>query len=325
MKMDLNAAEGRVLHGLLSEAAGDTVVKLDSDGFILHASSNIEAIGTDLSAMLLPPHVTDMADREFSVDLEHYLTRVMRGEALTCELAEGLEFPLRRNHVEHDFGMPDTPRWYTLILRRVPKSEGGQTAAVGLLRSVARERELQLALDQRVMTDPLTGLANEGVFNANLRRQIASGEPAMMAIFGIDRLRAIFMQYGQRTADEVCWGFARFFEAMTLPENALARLDNERFGVILPGQSAREARQWVEGVLETVSALTYVSSPKSHKLTASAGIAPVERSSDWTLRQAEIALVMARASGGMQVGQCGNPASGSLRFASDLPEIPTLN
>ncbi|MEM6267145.1 MAG: hypothetical protein AAF707_06440, partial [Pseudomonadota bacterium] len=45
MDMGLSALEGRVLHGLLEEASGDIVIKLDEAGFILHASANVVQLG----------------------------------------------------------------------------------------------------------------------------------------------------------------------------------------------------------------------------------------------------------------------------------------
>lgn len=88
----------------------------------------------------------------------------------------------------------------------------------------------------------------------------------------------------------------------------LAQIDAERFAVILPGMSMRLARCWAQDVLETFTGLTSTSSTRPPELTASAGLARVERSVDWTLRQAELGLVMARAGGGMRIGVSDRPA-----------------
>ena len=45
----------------------------------------------------------------------------------------------------------------------------------------------------------------------------------------VDRMRAIFMQYGQATTDEIRWGFAKFLETMTHPDQELAQLDDAEF------------------------------------------------------------------------------------------------
>jgi PleD family two-component response regulator len=134
-------------------------------------------------------------------------------------------------------------------------------------------------------------------------------------MFEIDRMRAVFMQYGQRTADEIIWGFAKFLEAMVNDEYELAQLGSERFCVILDGVPAKRNRRWVEDVLKTFASLTLTTSARAPRLSASAGLTPVAVSVDETLRQAEVALVMARAKGGMQVVQSAAAPASSTRVA----------
>ncbi|MEM7665269.1 MAG: GGDEF domain-containing protein [Pseudomonadota bacterium] len=302
MEMGFSAAEGRVLHGLLEESAGDIVIKLDERGFIEHASANITAAGFDLASLLLPPHITELVARDFTGAVVRYMESVMRGEA-----AGWIEFPLVHCAAENGFEAAQRSNWYALSVRLVASDNDSSPRAIGLLRSVEHLRGLEEALHERALTDPLTGLSNKSVLCASLRRHLASGKQGTLAILAVDRLRAIFMQYGQRTADEVCWGFAKFLETMTTPEQELARIDGERFGVILPGMNAAAAREWADDVLHTFSALTEPASTRSPQLSASAGIAAIECTVDWSLRQAELALVMACASGGMQIGQYGQP------------------
>jgi PleD family two-component response regulator len=119
-------------------------------------------------------------------------------------------------------------------------------------------------------------------------------------------MRALLLRYGQRTADEVLWGFAKFLETMALPGHELAQLDGERFAVLLPEMTSRAAREWATDVLTTFAALAAPASAKAPQLTASAGLARVECTVDWTLREAELGLVLARAGGGGQVAVAGH-------------------
>ena len=132
----------------------------------------------------------------------------------------------------------------------------------------------------------------------------------MVAIFAVDSMRALLLRYGQRTADEVLWGFAKFLETMALPGHELAQLDGERFAVLLPEMTSRGAREWAEDVVATFAGLAAPASganrPKAPQLTASAGLARVECTVDWTLREAELGLVLARAGGGRQVAIAGH-------------------
>ncbi|MDJ0642411.1 MAG: diguanylate cyclase [Erythrobacter sp.] len=299
MKMGLSAAEGTILHGLLEESAGDIVLKLDEQGFIIHASENFAGLGIDLSLLLLSPHIADLAERSHADDVCSYARSILEGRAL----GGWVEFPAVGHPLLDEDESCHTPSWYALSLRPFADEEGNPGGAIGLMRSVQHLRSLEGELHASVLTDPLTGLANRHAFCASLKRHLASGCQHTVAVFAVDRMRALFMQYGQRAADEVQWGLAKFLEAMVLPGQELAQLDEERFVVILPDMTIPSANEWASDVLRTFASLTVGSSGNSPKLSASAGIAGIECTVDWTLRQAELALVMARAGGGMQVGR----------------------
>jgi diguanylate cyclase (GGDEF)-like protein len=183
---------------------------------------------------------------------------------------------------------------------------GAADGALCLMRSVQQVRSLEGELHARAVTDPLTGLANRQAFCASLRRHLARGGGQMVAVFAVDGMRALLMRYGQRTADEVLWGFAKFLETMALPGHELAQLDGERFAVLLPEMTSRGARDWAEDVVSTFAGLAAPASAKAPQLTASAGLARVECTVDWTLREAELGLVLARAGGGRQVAVSGH-------------------
>ncbi len=331
MEMCFSVEEGRVLHGLLEDASGDIVVRLDPAGFIVHASQNAAELGMDLSSLLLMPHIADFAEADHVAEVARHVAQVFAGQARRG----WVEFPVRictdrcasndSNNIENQIcTAAECQRWYALSLKPIEPDDGAAQGAIGLLRSVQQKHALEGEINIRAQTDPRTGLANRHTFYACLRRGINEGREQAMAVLAVDSLRAVLMQYGQRTADEIQWGFAKFLETMTVnaagsgagngagngagPGYELAQLDGERFAVLLPGMSVKQARLWTQDVLKTFSGLTVTSSRRAPELTASAGLAPVEVTVDWTMRQAELGLVMARAGGGMQVGVCSRPA-----------------
>jgi len=309
MKFGLSEVEGAILHGLLEEASGDILIRLDQRGFLAHASANIAEIGLDMAASLLPPHITDLATRDHAAFLSAKVNGVLAGHPLVG----WVEFPIiaclpqsgRDDSAQAHRHDPSCRRWYALSLRPLMRPSGEPEGAIGLLRSVQQVRSLEGELHTRAITDPLTGLANRQAFCASLARHLARGGGQMVAVLAVDGMRALLLRHGQRTADEVLWGFAKFLEAMALPRSEIAQLDGERFGVILPGCNEAAARAWCDEVLATFAALA---SPvvvrggsRGARLSASAGLARVECTTDWTLREAELGLVMARAGGGGQV------------------------
>jgi diguanylate cyclase len=298
MKMGLSEVEGRVLHGLLEETSRDIVVRVDRHGFIVHASANIADLGVDISATLLLPHITDIADREHAAFLGAHVTAALAGQMQ----AGWVEFPVVACANRDQCREPHCQRWYALSLRPMRDHTGAVEGALCLMRSVQQVRSLEGELHARAVTDPLTGLANRQAFCASLRRHLAGGGGQMLAVMAVDGMRALMMRYGQRTADEVLWGFAKYLETMALPGHEVAQLDGERFGVLLPEMTSRWAREWAHDVVETFSTLAQSANrPKGPQLTASAGLARVEFTVDWTLREAELGLVLARAGGGRQV------------------------
>lgn len=302
MKIGLSEVEGHVLHGLLEEASGDIVIRLDTRGFIIHASANIAELGLDTTAALLLPHITDLAEREHAAFVGENVARVLGG----CTPSGWIEFPVVSWAERDTSRAADCPRWYALNLMPMRDAQGTPDGALCLMRSVQQVRSLEGELHARAVTDPLTGLSNRPAFCASLRRHLARGGGQMVAVFAVDAMRALLLRYGQRTADEVLWGFAKFLETMALPGNELAQLDGERFAVLLPEMTAQTARNWAKDVVTTFAGLTAPASAKAPQLTASAGLARVECTVDWTLREAELGLVLARAGGGGQVALAGH-------------------
>jgi diguanylate cyclase len=302
MKIGLSDVEGRVLHGLLEESSGDIVVRLDRQGFIVHASANVSELGMDFSGALLLPHITDLAERDHAAFVGGHVLKALEGRVQ----AGWVEFPVVACADRDTCRQTHCQRWYALSLRPMLNELGEVDGALCLMRSVQQLRSLEGELHVRAVTDPLTGLANRQAFCASLRRHLASGGGQMIAVLAVDGMRALLLRYGQRTADEVQWGFAKFLETMALPGHEVAQLDGERFGVLLPEMTSRAAREWTQDVVETFSALGAPASAKAPQLTASAGIARVECTVDWTLREAELGLVLARAGGGRQVALAGH-------------------
>jgi diguanylate cyclase len=301
MKSGFDEFDCQIVQGLWQDVSCDIVIRLDERGFLAQASANIAEIGIDFAASLVPPHITDLTERDHAAQLSDQVSGVLAGHPMVG----WLEFPIlcrTDSFLRVDRHRDATcRRWYALNLRPLHHPQDEVHGAVGLLRSVQQVRSLEGELYVRAVTDPLTGLANRQAFCASLRRVLAHGGGSIMALLAVDAMRALLLRYGQRTTDEVLWAFAKFLETMALPGCEVAQLDSERFGVILPTVDEAEARRWCDEVLTTFAALAAPVPSKGLALSASAGLARIECTVDWTLREAELGLVMARAGGGGQV------------------------
>lgn len=296
--MHVSAAQSHVLRGDVRDSLGDIVVRLDEAGFILNASDNATDLGLDLSGLLFNPHIGDLAMAGHRGDVARFADKIFAGHTING----WIEFPVQP-HDANASGTPQSPpQWYALSLRLMERDPGEELCALGLLRPAQPRRGWQVGSTDAASTDPFTGLANRHVLIAQMRRAMSQRLDKTLVVFAIDRLRALSLQYGQRSADEIVWGFAQFLQSMALPGQEVGQLDAERFAVLLPGMSQREAKGWAKDVLQTFAGLVNTASQRMPDLSASAGLARVHGSIERTMREAEVGLVLAIAGGGNRVG-----------------------
>jgi len=326
MKMQFNDAEGRVLHGLLENASNDIVLRLDRAGFVLQTSDNASELGMDFNSLLLMPHISDFAApgyaelvaRRFAEVIGDTTSSAKYGQdAVADPLWRGerwIEFPVLKcgagDCTNHPAGGPDNDdeddyrRWYALCLRPIEQEDGPAQGALGLLRAIGNGRFSEDTATTSAVGTVLADPRHRFTMRSFTPSNRATRSDKSVAVFAIDRIQAIVLQHGQCAADEIKWGFSKFIAGAVDDRHELTRIDGERFGVILPGMSARRTKLWAEEVLTTFGELTATSSAEEPRLSASAGIAAFEHDLDTTMRRAELGLVMARAGGGMRAVQC---------------------
>ncbi len=161
-------------------------------------------------------------------------------------------------------------------------------AAAAIEHAGLRDRLGELAL-----SDPLTGLATERMFDAELPRELARarrGElPMCVALLDLDALGAFNMLRGEREGDRLLKETGAAWAGALRDVDFLARLEGGRFCALLPGCMLGEAIE----VIERVRDLT----PRSQ--TASAGVAlwNGEEPAELIMARAEGALLAAKSAG----------------------------
>lgn len=93
------------------------------------------------------------------------------------------------------------------------------------------------ALEQRAMTDPLSGLYNRAYladrFLVELRRARNYGFPMSVVLFDIDRFKRINDRYGHTAGDVVLRKFASFLRERTRSTDVVVRYGGEEFAVLM--------------------------------------------------------------------------------------------
>jgi diguanylate cyclase (GGDEF)-like protein len=178
--------------------------------------------------------------------------------------------------------------------------------ALWALRVIEQRDAALLRLAQAAITDPLTGLANRRGFAEAAERAVAAcrarGLPASVALFDIDRFKAVNDGHGHAAGDVVLVGLARVLREGLRAEDTAARIGGEEFALLCPGLGPAEVAAVCEGLRAALRAQVAHPAGGAAVVTASAGVAALPESAgpaavEAALVAADRALYAAKAAG----------------------------
>lgn len=109
--------------------------------------------------------------------------------------------------------------------------------------------EAQARLASQAATDPLTGLANHGVFferlNAETQRARRNGHPLSLVLIDLDHFKHVNDQHGHLAGDRVLAETAERLASFARAEDTIARVGGEEFAWLLPECDVNAA--WTAG------------------------------------------------------------------------------
>lgn len=285
MRAEFTLQERSALYGLLADTSGDIILKTDLRGFVLAASPAIERLGLTLSALLIGPHLRDLFHPDHGALIEGELRAAIagRGSGGWLELAAG----------------PDSrkPQWFEVQVSPIDDHTGRTYGALVVMRCVSRRKRLEDRLFAAEYTDPLTRLTNRIAFVTMLDHLVASPHPAALALFDIDHFMTLNMRFGQSAGDDLLRDFAGLLRAVTRSEDIISRVGGERFGLIMPGLTPDEAEAVCRPIVEVIGEAGRAAPDGDLAISTSVGIAGIAHSTDSTVKNAELALFMAKAKG----------------------------
>lgn len=146
-----------------------------------------------------------------------------------------------------------------------------------VLRDVTHQAELEATLRALATTDGLTGLANRRHFLAVAERDVAqarrSGRPLALAIFDVDRFKAVNDTFGHHVGDDVLRAVAATTVATVRAADALGRYGGEEFAVVWPDTDAEAATVAAERLRAAVAELRVPAEGGPVAVTLSVGVA----------------------------------------------------
>jgi diguanylate cyclase (GGDEF)-like protein/PAS domain S-box-containing protein len=218
----------------------------------------------------------------------------------------------RRGRVVQDFRMRTADGhylWFALRARPVVGSDGEVVRLVGTISDVTEFKTAEERLLHDAVHDNLTGLPNRELFLDRLKAVLglAKSDPALrptVLVIDIDRFKQVNDSVGMAVGDSILLTLARRLGRLIKPQDTLARLAGDQFGMILLSErdSAR-ITAFAETIRKTLRApITF--RDREIFLTASIGLAlgggEPERAED-LLKDAELAMYHAKRTGGDRI------------------------
>ena len=284
MNVDLTPQESLALYELLARNPSDIVLKIDRDGYILHASPAIAQWGFLLPDDPVRLHVLDLVHPSCTDAVRARYEAVMNGQD------DGwIEFPALTNG--------DQEQWFEIGMRGLLDERRHTCGAVSIMRSIQERKGLEEQLFVTAMTDPLTGLTNRKAFMSMLEHLIARETSGCLAIFAIDYFQAMNMRHGQAFGDQVLVTFSELLRNMVRSEDIVSRIGGESMGVLLPGTTPDQVETICQRIIATLGEISQAAGGDGVPITASVGVARIGQSIDATMKQAELALFLAKAKG----------------------------
>ncbi len=169
------------------------------------------------------------------------------------------------------------------------------------VRDISDRVELEQELRRQAEHDPLTGLANRGLFTKVLEEELAAttGEDTALLLLDVDDFKGINDEMGHPVGDHVLVTFANRLRDLLPPFALAARLGGDEFAVVVPAVSSIGSIGGLAHQIATAMRAPIEIDHHAITVTTSIGIAVATGREDAPdlVRQADAAMYTAKAAG----------------------------
>ncbi len=268
----------------LVQNTSDVILIVDEQDRIRYASpSAATTFGDDPTGVLLPT-VIHPGDRERLADV---LATVRAGDGLS----EGLDFRALGE---------------ALLEMRCRDLRADRTVAglVITLRDVTQSRRMEQELIHQAFHDAMTGLANRVLFHDRLQHALArgarDGSVVGVLFIDLDDFKIVNDTLGHAAGDQLLIGVAHRIAGALRADDTAARLGGDEFAALVENvQDPGAVEETAQRILAALAAPIELDDGTSLSAVASIGITttPEADSADELLRQADLALYVAKGAG----------------------------
>lgn len=200
-----------------------------------------------------------------------------------------------------------------------------------VFRDLTHTQSLARQLQHQSSHDPLTGLPNRGRFEEELAVRLNGvrlyGEVHSVLYLDLDRFTLVNDTCGHQEGDRLLLLVARELDNRLRPGDMLARVGDDKFGVILDGCGAEDALDKAATLVEAVAHSRFRVGERSFQLALSAGVTAIDpgvEHSRQLLIQADTACYVAKRLGGGRAQLYRHSDEEVSRTRSDMDWVPRI-
>jgi diguanylate cyclase (GGDEF)-like protein/PAS domain S-box-containing protein len=219
----------------------------------------------------------------------------------------------RRGRILQDFRLQSSAgpyHWYRLKARPLVGSDGEVIRIIGTLADVTEMKTSEERLLQDAVHDNLTGLPHRQLFLDRLEAVLsfAANDPSIrptLISLDLDRFKSVNDSVGYSAGDSLLLTLSRRLARLLGPQDTLARITGDEFGIILLSEVTEEQIEVLTDLMRQTVATPVTYADREILLTASIGIMrydpDVPLAPEDLLKNAQIAVTYAKRLGGDQV------------------------
>jgi diguanylate cyclase (GGDEF)-like protein/PAS domain S-box-containing protein len=272
------------------ETAGDAFIGMDDAGRVtdwnrqaevLFGWARPEALGRPVADLIIPRDLRPAHRRGLRRFLTTGRSKIL-GQRLELQgrTREGREFPV------------ELTVWATEV--------GRSYAFSAFVHDISERKHLEAELTRQALHDPLTGLANRTLLVDRMAHALAraerTGAPTTVLFLDLDGFKTVNDSLGHAAGDQLLVAVAERLRGSVRPADTIARLGGDEFAVLSEDAGTDEGTLIAQRIGEALAAAFLVGG-REVLARASIGVAtavPGERSADELLRDADLAMYMAK-------------------------------
>ncbi|MEP4704755.1 MAG: EAL domain-containing protein [Hyphomicrobiales bacterium] len=218
----------------------------------------------------------------------------------------------KRGKISQDFRLrahDGNFRSFKLRARPIVGPDGEAVRCVGTMLDVTKRRMAEERMLHDAVHDNLTGLANRALFidridNALMQTQLDKNRKPAVFVIDIDRFKQVNDSLGISVGDSIIIAITRRLSRLMKPQDSLARLNGDQFGLLLLSEEDPERIAAFADSMRRAIRAPITFGEQEVFLTTSIGIAMhqgEEQPNNEILNDAELAMLQAKRSGGDRI------------------------